>query len=131
MRCTQSDIVFAVSKLSQWCQNPAVCHWTTVDWVMWYLKEMSELSIVYKREDLIDYSDSAYTDNWCNQQLTNKIIFLSEKELFIWYSQKQKITVTFITEAEYMSLSNAGKVAVWVRSFLHELWLHGMINESV
>ena len=131
MRCTQSDIVFAVSKLSQWCQNPAVHHWITVDWVMQYLKGTSELDIVYKREDLIDYSDSVYTDNWCDWWLTNETVFLSEEESFIWYSWKQKTTVTSITEAEYMSLSNAGKVAVWVRSFLHELWLHGMINESV
>ena len=28
-----------------------------------YLKETLELDIVYKREDLIDYSDSVYTDN--------------------------------------------------------------------
>ena len=67
MRYTQSDIIFTVSKLSQWCQNPVVYYQTAVDWMMQYLKEMSELSIIYKREDLIDYSDSAYTDNWCNQ----------------------------------------------------------------
>ena len=131
MRCTQSDIVFAVSKLSQWCQNSAVHHQTAVDWVMQYLKEMSELDIVYKREGLIDYSDSVYTDDWCDWWLTNETVFLSEKESFIWYSWKQKITVTSITKVKYISLSNTGKVTVWVRSFLHELWLHEMINELV
>ena len=63
--------------------------------------------------------------------MTNETVFLLERESFIWYSQKQKITVTFITEAEYISLSNTEKVTVWVRSFLHELWLHEMINELV
>ena len=28
-----------------------------------YLKETLKLDIIYKREDLIDYSDSAYIDN--------------------------------------------------------------------
>ena len=34
MRCTQPDITFAVSKLSQWCQDPVIHHWTAVDQVM-------------------------------------------------------------------------------------------------
>ena len=50
---------------------------------MWYLKETSELNIVYKREDLIDYSDSVYTDDQYDQQSINEIIFLLEEELFI------------------------------------------------
>ena len=83
MRCTQSDIIFAVSKLSQWCQNPAVHHWIIIDQIMQYLKETSELSIIYKREDLIDYSDSVYADNQCNQQLINEAVFLSERESFV------------------------------------------------
>ena len=88
---------------------------------MWYLKRILELSIIYKREDLINYSDSAYTDNQYNWWSINETAFLSEKKSFIWYSQKQKIIVTFITEAEYISLSNIEKVTVWVKSFLHEL----------
>ena len=50
---------------------------------MWYLKKMSKLDIVYKREDLTNYSDSAYVDDWCDQWLTNEATFLSEDEVFV------------------------------------------------
>ena len=66
MRCTQPDIAFAVSKLSQWCQDPAVRHRTAVDRVMKYLKGTADVAIVYKRGGLIGYSDSAFGDDRCD-----------------------------------------------------------------
>ena len=51
--------------------------------------------------------------------------------MFVWYSRKQRTTATSTTEAEYIGLSNAGKVAVWIRKFLYELRMHDMIDEPV
>ena len=66
MRCTQSDIIFTISKLSQWCQNSAVHHYTVIDQVMKYLKETADITIIYKRGGLIKYSDSVFDDDRCD-----------------------------------------------------------------
>ena len=131
MRCTQSDIVFTVSKLSQWCQNPAVHHHTVIDWVMKHLKETADVTIIYKRGDLIEYSDSAFDDNRCDQHLINETAFLCEEGVFIWYSWKQRTTATSITETKYINLLNTDKMTVWIQKFLYELRMHNIINKPV
>ena len=98
---------------------------------MCYLKETADLEIVYKKRDIMSYSDSVYTDDcadWCS---INEATFLSKEDVFVWYSCKQKMTVMFITETKYMSLFNSEKITVWIQSFLHKLWFHDIINELI
>ena len=111
---TYFNIVFAVRKLSQWCQDSAAHHWVTVDQVIYYLKETADLKIVYKKRDIVSYLDSVYTNNHTNWCLINEAAFLSEGDMFIWYSCKQRITTIFITETKYMSLFNFKKITVWI-----------------
>ena len=98
---------------------------------MCYLKETADLKIVYRKRDIVSYSDSVYADNCTNWCLINEAAFLSEEDVFMWYSHKQRMTVIFITETEYMSLSNFEKVVIWIQSFLHELWFYDIINELI
>ena len=81
---------------------------------MCYLKETADLEIVYRKRDIVSYSDSAYTDDHADQCLINGAAFLSKEDAFIWYSHKQRMTATFITEVKYMSLFNFKKITVWI-----------------
>ena len=79
---------------------------------MKYLKETADMIIIYKRGDLIEYSDSVFNDDRCDWCLINETAFLCKEGVFIWYNWKQRITVMLITETEYIDLSNADKVII-------------------
>ena len=79
---------------------------------MKYLKETADVTIVYKRGDLIEYSDSVFDDDRCDWCSINEAAFLCEGDVFVWYSWKQRTTAMSITETEYIDLSNTDKMTV-------------------
>ena len=50
---------------------------------MKYLKETADVTIIYKRDSLIEYSDSAFDDDRCDQCLINEAAFLCEEGVFV------------------------------------------------
>ena len=81
---------------------------------MCYFEETADLKIVYKKRDIVSYLDSVYTNNCADWCLINGAAFLSEEGVFMWYSYKQRMIATFITETKYMSLSNSEKIIIWI-----------------
>ena len=50
---------------------------------MKYLKETADVTIIYKRYSLIEYSDLVFNNDRCDWCLINKTAFLCEEGVFV------------------------------------------------
>jgi hypothetical protein len=122
--CTRPDISFAVSHLSRYSQNPGPKHWTAVKRVFRYLKGTKSLGITYSGAEegrLIGYSDADWrSDIDDSKSISGNILFYAGGPIS-WTSKKQSTVAHSTAEAEYVSLSAAGKNAEYFTSILAEL----------
>ena len=139
---TRPDISFAVSRLAQYASNPSPDHIRLAKYVLRYLKGTSDLKLVYNgqpRNGLYGYSDSSWGDDPDDRHSTAGYVFLLSDAAISWCSRKQRTTAQSTTEAEYMSLADAGNQCAWYGMFLTELGydvrdpipLHGDNNGSL
>jgi len=120
---TCSDIIFTVSIVSQFTQNPNMSHYNTVKQIFKYLISTMNLNVIY---DITDNSLTSYTDaNWgdCHntKKFTEAYLFLLYEELISWCFKCQQSVTLFLTEAEYMAEMQAMKKAIWLHCFLSEI----------
>jgi hypothetical protein len=145
------EISFAIIKLSQYSANPALIHYKALQHVFAYLNHTREDGLIYwrprPRHDLPDiqapvqrsllhnsipvypqpplsllaYSDSDWgSDTTHRRSVSGTIIILSGAAVL--YSTKfQKAIALSSTEAEFVSASDAGKHALYLRSILTDL----------
>jgi len=120
---TCSDIIFVISTVSQFAQNPNTSHYNTVKWIFKYLTDTMNLDVTY---DITDDSLISYTDaDWggCHniKKFTEAYLFLLYEGLISWCSKHQQFIVLYLTEAEYMVKMQAMKKVIWLRCFLSEI----------
>ena len=48
---TRPDIAYSVSVLSPYMSSPTINHWTTIEHILCYLKEVSRRVILYKKHE--------------------------------------------------------------------------------
>ena len=114
MTCIRPDLAFAVSKLSQFCTDPTVRHMNALNRVLRYLRGTTYYGLRYQATgDPVGYADSAYGDDKNDRKSTYGFVLLCGQAACIWYSHKQRDVTTSTTEAEYVSLTEAGKTIVW------------------
>ena len=82
-------------------------------------------------KSIFEFSDSDYTEDTVNRKFTHEYVFMLVREVISWFSQKQKITATLITEAEYVRLCSAAKTAVWITEWLKEVNLTQFLNDKL
>ena len=70
--------------------------------------------------DLIEYADAAYV-NICQFKSTTDFCYTINGVPVSWTSKQQSITAQSTTESEYITLSKAGKQAVWLHHLLYVL----------
>jgi Reverse transcriptase (RNA-dependent DNA polymerase) len=145
------EISFAVIKLSQYSSNPALIHYQATKNVFGFLNQTRADGLVYwrqkPREDLpevspppprsspinrlrtpsitpttlLAYSDSDWgSDSSHRRSVTGTIILLSGAAV-IYTTKYQKAVALSSTEAEFVSASDAGKTALYMRTLLADL----------
>ena len=122
MVCTQPDIAFAVSTLSQFMTRPTMEHWRAVQRVLRYLKGTKELSLTFKRmpegNELVGYCDAGFGEWTGDGKSVTGVFFKLAGGAITWGSKKQDTVALSTTEAEYMAGSTCGKDALWIREVL-------------
>lgn len=119
---TRPDIMYAVSALSSFCQNPKINHWNSAKRVLRYLKGTADFGLTFEstNEPLYGFTDA----DWGGDKDTGKsrtgYVFQLAGGAVSWASKRQQTTALSSTEAEYMSLTEAAKEAIYLRRFLHE-----------
>lgn len=122
---TRPDISFSVNVLLRYASDPRPIHWRHVQHILSYLNTTISKSITYGRhsKDLkpIGFSDSSYADDHNSRKSTAGYVFTMAGGPVSWRSKGQKKIALSTGEAEYVALSEAGKQAKWMSSWLTEV----------
>jgi hypothetical protein len=128
---TRPDLAYSVKVLSRYAHNPSQIHCALIKRVLRYVAETLNVELKfskksqndnsYSNDDLIDYSDSDFAGLKDKRHSTDGYVFMLAGGA-ISHSSKQQQTIALSScEAEYMTLSEAAKEAIWTDRFLHEL----------
>lgn len=121
---TRPDIAWAVSRLSQYMQDPTAEHITAVHHVFHYLRHTADYKIQYQgsgQSGLIGYSDADWGEDRDTRCSTTGFVFLMADGAVTWTSRMQKTVARSMTEAEYMALSEACSEIAWLKSLQKEI----------
>eukprot|EP00253_Pinus_taeda_P012960 PITA_12960 len=101
MVCTRPDIAHAVGVVRRYMNNRGKEHWMAVKWILRYLKDMA-----------------GYRDN---RRSTTGYVFTVGGTTISWVSKIQSVVALSMTEAEYVSATEASKEMIWLQRFMGEL----------
>ena len=122
---TRPDISVAVSVLAKHVQEPKPCHWEGVKRVLRYLKGTAKHGLCYASTGpdptLKIYCDADWAFDPEDRHSRSGVVCYLGNSLVAWKSRKQATPSVSSCEAEYISLFEAGRDAVWIRSLLCEL----------
>ncbi|XP_053964328.1 uncharacterized protein LOC128867249 [Anastrepha ludens] len=127
---TRPDIANTVSRLAQYVTNPSMCHWLAAKRVLRYLAGSAHRGLVFRKtnDPLIGYADADWGGCTVDRRSYTGYVFLISGAAITWKSQKQRTVALSSTEAEYISLAEAAKEAIYLRSLLTEPGLKEFID---
>ena len=67
------------------------------------------------------YVDADFAGDIDSRKSTTGFVFTLSGTTILWASNLQKIVTLFITEAEYVAVTEVGKEMIWLHGFLDEL----------
>jgi hypothetical protein len=127
--CTRVDLAVAVNQLSRCMVAPTKSHMTAAKHVLRYLKGTAGLGLRYERgaDDKSNIIDG-YTDaTWANVPKTSRslsgYVFFLNQAAVSWKCSVQKVVSLSTAEAEYISLCEAVREAVYLRNLMQEMGL--------
>lgn len=122
--CSRPDIAYAVSSLSQFNETYDETHWKAAKRVLRYLKGTINYCLTFQKSglDIVAYADADYASNEVDRRSCTGFVFKLGNSTISWESRKQRTVALSSTEAEYMSLSDACKEALFLRKFLFEIY---------
>ena len=124
MTATRPDLAYCVGKLSQHSHDPTESHRSALDRVFRYLKATSKLGLIFDgSSEVIAFADSDYANEKADRKSTHGMVMKIFGGACIWRSAKQRSTSSSSTEAEYVSMCEAGKQLVWASRLMSQLHL--------
>jgi hypothetical protein len=145
------DISFCTTKLSQYSENPASCHYVAVKHVFAFLNHTIAQGLVYwrrtARPDLPDivlpqpisnpihrtipyhvpldtvlaYTDSDWGSDRAHRKSVTGTLLMLAGATILYKTRYQQAVALSSTEAEFVAASDTGKSILYIRSLLHEL----------
>jgi hypothetical protein len=112
---TRPDITFSVNFLARKMSAPTQQDYLFSKRILRYLKGTSSLKLTFDKIDKIaGYSDASYAEDKKDRKSTGGYVFKMNGGAISWKSSKQKIVTMSSCEAEYVTLSDAAKEAIWL-----------------
>ncbi|CAK9818809.1 Retrovirus-related Pol polyprotein from transposon TNT 1-94 [Anthophora quadrimaculata] len=120
---TRPDIAHAVSILSRFNDCFSRTHWTQAKRVLRYLKGTAGVGLTYKASGAPTkgYADADWGNCTEDRKSFTGYCFVLASAAVSWASKRQKTVALSSVEAEYMSMSEATKEAIYLRRFLQTL----------
>ena len=132
---TRPDLLYAVTKLSQYNTDPGEAHWHQAKHVLRYLNKTEDHGLTYERNEeprIKIYCDANWASDVDDRHSLSGMIMKLGRNTVQWYSSKQKSILTSTMEAEYVALARGAKEAIWVRMILKELDLFVyLVSDSI
>ncbi|RVW99454.1 Retrovirus-related Pol polyprotein from transposon TNT 1-94 [Vitis vinifera] len=117
-------MMFVVSLISRYMENPSELHLQAAKRVLRYLKGTTEFGIFYKKggdDELAAYTDSDYAGNLEDGKSTSSYVFLLSSGVVSWSSRKQPVVSLSTTEAEFIVAASCACQAIWLKRVLGKL----------
>lgn len=121
---TRPDISFAVSFLSQFNNCNTEEQWLYAKRVLRYLKKTKQLGLKYyksKNVNIVGYVDADWSNDLNDRRSYSGYCYMLSGSVISWSCSKQKCITLSSTEAEYVSISEACREAVYLRNLQHEI----------
>ena len=120
---TRPNIMYVVSKISRYMDQPKKSHWEAGKRIPRYVKGTTDYGIIYtsQNKELTGCNDSDYAGDLDDSKRTSGYAFNMGSGVISWQSKKQKVVALSSTEAEYIALSLTGCQALWIKGILEEL----------
>ncbi len=126
--CTRPDISFAVGELGRFTHQPTQAHLSAAKRVIRYLSGTKGYKVKYHSymngdisPKLIGYVDADFASDVDSRKSVSGHIFTFGKSPIAWKIKRQPTTATSTAEAEYVALSDCGKVSLALGNIVLEL----------
>ena len=126
LTATRPDMMFVVSLISRYMENPTETHLQVAKRVLRYLRGTLDFGIFYKKggnSELIAYTDSDYAGDLGDRKSTSGYVFLLSSGTISWLSKKQPVVSLSTTEAEFIAATVCACQTVWLKRVLEKLGL--------
>jgi len=113
----------AIGMVAKFSSKPTKQHWIGVKIIFRYLKDTTELGLLYRKEagsELSGFSDADWAGNFDDRKSTSGYAFMLGGSAISWKSKKQTAVALSTAEAEYIALVSATQEAVCLRRLLTE-----------
>ena len=124
LKATRPDMMFVVSIISRYMENPTELHLQTAKRVLRYLQGTFGFGIFYRKrgdDELVAYTDSDYAGDLEDRKSTSGYVFLLSSGAISWSSKKQLVVSLSTTEAEFIATVSCACQAVWLKRVLGKL----------
>ncbi|GKA20734.1 retrotransposon protein, putative, ty1-copia subclass [Tanacetum coccineum] len=115
MTCTRPGVSFALSMVSRHQQNPGEGHWTTVKYILRYLRNTKDRFLVYGGEKelrVTGYCDAGWQTDKDDSRSQSGWVFLLNGGAVTWKSSKQDTVAGSTCESKYIAALEEGHVIV-------------------
>jgi hypothetical protein len=121
---TRLDIMYGVSLISRFMENPKELNWKEGKRILRYVNETKYFGIKYSTSE--DFKLIGYTDNDCggsidDRKSTSRYTFHYGIGMVSWASRKHPIVTLSSAEVEYVAATSSTCQAVWMRIILKDL----------
>lgn len=130
---TRPDIMYAVTKLSQYNTNPGRIHWAQAKHILRYLSGTKDYALQYRASQgptIQIYSDADWAGDLDDRHSYSGMVVTMGQNVIHWKSMKQKSITTSSMEAEYVALSLGVREAMWIQMFIAELNMSDLFPQS-
>lgn len=121
-QCTRPDIAFAVNLLARFSSEPTWRHWNGIKHIFRYLRGTTNLELFYSKKTtnsgLVGYADAGYLSDPYKARSQTGYLFCYNDTTISWRSTKQTLVTTSSNHSEIISLYEAGRECVWLKSII-------------
>ncbi|XP_047258114.1 secreted RxLR effector protein 161-like [Capsicum annuum] len=121
---TRPDIAFSVNLLARYSSSSTRRHWNRVKHILRYLKGTIDMGLFYTNKaspDLVGYADASYLSDPHKARSQIGYVFTYEGTAISWRSTKQSIVATSSNHAEIITIYEASRECIWLRSVVHSI----------
>lgn len=120
---SRPDIAYSVSYLSQYLDRPTKSLWTQAKRCLRYLKETSNLGLLFKRTEqkcIETYSDSDWAGNISDRKSVSGSVTLYNGCTVTWISRKQNCVALSTVEAEYIAGATSACDLLYIKGLYYD-----------
>ncbi|KAG8473150.1 hypothetical protein CXB51_035082 [Gossypium anomalum] len=121
--CSCLDLSYAVSIVSRYMANLGKEHWKVVQWILRYLRGTIDVCLQFGRteDEVIWYVDADFAGDLDRRRSLTGYVSTIGGCAISWKATLQTTVALSTTEAEYMTITEACKEAIWLKGLFSEL----------